>query len=313
MDRWVLIAPGRAKRPHEAAADGVAAAAASKRDPFDPANIKPEEVVDQVGDPWQSLALTNVFPFVSTGDGADPDLSGQVIAGYGVHELVIHSPAREADFEDFSTEQTAAVLELYQKRYSALVEVPKIRYVQIFTNRGPDAGASLRHPHTQIIALPIVPPYVEQLLQAAKKYHAKDGQDVVEDEAAAELQSNERVVAETDGFVAYCPYASLTDYHVRIFPKQPGTHFSLTESTRAELAQLWNQVLGALSTVAHAPAYNAFIRTAPVGEQPPGFRWHVDIVPHLATPGGLELATGLSVLTVFPEAAADRLREALPD
>lgn len=318
MDRWVLIAPGRAKRPHDAPVDPVAA---NKRDPFDPANINPEEVVDRIDavDPpdgqadWQALALTNVFPLVAPGDGAaEPDLHARAMAGYGAHELVVHSPVREKDFEDFTTEQTAAVLELYQRRYQALGKLPQIRYVQLFTNRGSDAGASLRHPHSQIIALPVVPPYVEQLMRAAKTHHATAGQDVAEDEAVAEVQSNERVVAETEHFIAYCPFASLADYHIRIFPRRPGSHFELSQTARADLAALWNAALGALGAVAHAPAYNAFVRTAPVGEQPPGFRWHVDVVPHLATPGGLELATGLSVLTVFPEAAADRLRAALP-
>ncbi len=317
MDHWVLVAPGRAKRPHDAIAEP---AAASKRDPFDPANINPEEVVDRIeaanppaGQPdWQALALTNVFPLVAPGDGTDqPELVGQSMPGYGAHELVVHSPEREKDFEEFTTEQTAAVLELYQKRYQALGKLPHIRYVQLFTNRGSDAGASLRHPHSQIIALPVVPPYVEQLMRAAKAHHAKGGQDVAEDEAVSEVQSNERVVAETDHFIAYCPYASLADYHVRIFPKQAGSQFELDDGARRDLAALWNAVLAALGSVAHAPAYNAFVRTAPVGEQPPGFRWHVDVVPHLATLGGLELATGMSVLAVYPEAAADRLRTAL--
>ena len=96
-------------------------------------------------------------------------------------------------------------------------------------------------------------------------------------------------------------------------PKSPGAHFhEITERQLESLSSVFNLTFQRLNRIAGIPPYNAFIRTAPVDsteEQLCGFRWHIDIIPHLATPGGLEISTGLDVVTVYPEDAAHALRQ----
>lgn len=320
-DRWVVIAAGRANRPHDDWRPDPPRQ--GRPDPFDPANVHPDEIVDMVrnsddtkyAEPsdWKVLAINNAYPLVSP-DHGDPDLSGNVISGYGFHEIVVHSPDIDKSFEDFSSEQTRWVLEMYLRRYNHLAHQPKIRYVQIFTNRGAEAGASIPHPHSQIVALPIVPPYICDLIAAAKKHAAEhDGADVVEEELSREIHDSTRVIYENSKFVVYCPFAPRADYHIRIMPKQPGVHFhEITEGQLEHLSNVVNLAFRRLDRIAGIPPYNAFVRTAPVDLKPEGlagFRWHIDIVPHLSIPGGLEIATNLDVITVKPEDAAHALRQ----
>jgi UDPglucose--hexose-1-phosphate uridylyltransferase len=317
-NRWVLIASGRANRPYDWKEPRLTEA---RPDPFSPENVHPDDITDRIANvtgkgftvkaDWRVLAIKNAYPFVSA-EGPKPRLTGSVIDGYGFHEIVIHSPDPDKNFEDFEPEQTQAVLEMYLKRYNRLAHRPHIQHVQIFTNRGPEAGASIVHPHTQIVALPMVPPYIEQLVKAAHHHGGGDG-NVAEDELSREIHDTSRIIYENSKFLVYCPFAPHADYHIRIMPKQPGSHFpEITQDQMEHLARILNLAFRRLDRIAGIPPYNAFIRTAPVHakeEDLKGFRWHVDIVPHTSIPGGLEISTGLDVVTVFPEDAAHALRQ----
>ena len=316
-DRWVLIAPGRAKRPD--APGGQNHANAKHRDPFDPQNIPPADITDTLAGSdmafatkadWDVLAMKNAFPFLHPGE--KPDVTGNIRSGYGYHELVIHSPDEDKNFEDFSTAQTALVFKLYQQRLRELAKDKRIQYVQIFTNRGAEAGASVLHPHSQIVALPVVPGGVKELLAAAEQYHAKHGTDVVEDQVAREIETKDRLVAQNEQFVAYCPFAPRTTHHIRIVPRQAGPMFrDMADDCFAPLAEIINAIHRAMNQVAELPPYNVFIRSAPTHMVPTGFRWHIDVLPHMAIPGGFEISTGLDVVTVTPEDSAKLLRDAI--
>lgn len=318
-NRWVLIAAGHAERPH----DYGLIKPKEERDPFTPLKVRPEEVVDKIPnkDPvayrlmsdWKALAIRNVYPFVSPGDGAKPRKSEHLADGYGYHEIIIHSPDQDQDFGSFPPEQTQAVLELYLKRYNHLSHRPGIEHVQIFTNRGPEAGASVIHPHTQVVALPIVLPYIQELVRAAREHYDQAEAKLCDDEVQREMHDTTRVIYENSKFLVYCPYAPHADYHVRIMPKQPGSHFhEITQEQLEHLSRVLNLAFRRIDRIAGTPPYNAYIRTAPVHANPKdlrGFRWHIDIIPHLTIPGGLEISTGLNVVTVFPEDAAHALRQ----
>ncbi len=317
--RWVLIAAGRAERPYDWKKPPVKT---GRRDPFRPENIRPEDVVDRivnadgtvyaVESDWKALSIANAYPLVSVAP-EKPRLSGNTVDGYGYHEIVIHSPEADKDFGEFSTEQAQAVLELYLKRYNHLAHRPNIQYVQIFTNRGLEAGASVEHPHSQIVALPLVPPYIKELVTQARERYDRSRSEVGQHEIEKETHDAKRIIYENSKFLVYCPFAPQADYHIRIMPKQPGPHFyEITQEQLEHLARVLNLAFRRLNRIAGLPPYNAYVRTAPVHaaeEILRGFRWHVDIVPHLAIPGGLEISTGLDVVTVFPEDAAHALRQ----
>lgn len=314
--RWVMIAAGRAKRPHQFAD---AASNAATRDPFSPENLPKDDIVDfipndgteySVASDWKVMSIKNAFPFVA--EGSSPDTSGYIRDGYGFHEIVIHSPDADKNFETFTTEQTEAVIQLYLKRFIDLAGRPHIQHVQIFTNRGHEAGASVVHPHSQIVALPVVPPFIQQLVDSAKMYHAKHGVHVVEDELERQDREAVRMIEQTEHFLAYCPYAPHTNYHIRILPKSEHRRFrDIQPDEIKDLAALLNSLMRKLNAVAGTPPYNIYIRTAPTRLiDLDGFHWHIDIQPHLAIPGGLELATGIDVITITPEDAAAELRKA---
>jgi UDPglucose--hexose-1-phosphate uridylyltransferase len=318
--RWVLIASGRAERPQDYVDH---ASPKVRRDPFSPENIRKEDIVDVIpnndgttyGTPstWKAMAIKNLYPFVGKGGGGKPRDTGHVRDGFGVHEIVIHSPDPDQDFDSFTPEQTQAVLELYLKRYNHISHMSHIKHVQIFTNRGKDAGASVVHPHTQIVALPVVPPYIEGLVKAAAEHYDRSRGKLGEDEVQREIHDASRVIYENSKFLVYCPFAPYADYHIRIMPKQAGSHFhEITQEQLEHLARILNLVSRRLNRIAGVPPYNAYIRTAPVDvteKELRGFRWHIDILPHLAIPGGLEISTGIIVVTVFPEDAAHALRQ----
>lgn len=316
-NRWVLIASGRANRPHDWEPP---VRREARDDPFNPHNVRTADIVDKVLNTdgvkydtkaeWKSLSVRNLYPFL-TPDGGKPKRTGTTIEGYGFHEIIIHSPDADKNFENFTTEQTLAVLELYLKRYNHLSHEPHVEHVQIFTNRGEEAGASIVHPHSQIVALPIVPPYIQQLVAAAKHHYEVHEGSVAEDEVTRESKASTRVVYENSQFLVYCPFAPHADYHIRIMPKQPGSYFhEITEDQLEHLAKVLNLTFRRLDRIAGEPPYNAFIRTGPVNAKDlTGFRWHIDIIPHLATLGGLELSTELDVVTVSPEDAARALRQ----
>lgn len=306
--RWVLIAAGRAKRPDDWPAPPKPKV---RRDPFKPANIPKADITgsipDERGD-WKVVSIKNKFPFLAP--GPRPDLRGHVRDGYGFHEIVIHSRDPKLNFEDFTPQHTAAVLELFWQRYQSLAKEPRIKHVQIFTNRGHEAGASVAHPHSQIVALPIVPPYVQRLMDVSQAYFKQHGESVVEDEISRETREATRVIEETEHFMAYCPFAPRANFHVRVLPKRGRTRFqTISVRERADLAIMINRTYRRLDAVSNIPPYNSYLHTPPVSmRDDPGFRWHMDVVPHLSTPGGLELSTGLDVLTVAPEEAARQLR-----
>lgn len=316
-DRWVLVATGRAQRPTDWAE---VEEPEPVRDPFDPLTVKADEIIDKIpnndgtkySEPsnWKALAVVNVYPIVSPGD-KKPKLAGNERDGYGFHEIIVHSPDRDKNFEEFTPEQTQAVLELYLKRYNHLAHMPNIKHVQIFTNRGKSAGASIIHPHSQIMALPIVPPYIERIVKTARNHYRDHGHDVITHEIEQESQAAVRVIYENSKFLVYCPYAPHANYHIRIIPKQPGAHFhEMTQEQLEHLSRMINMAFLRLDRIAGHPPYNTFIRTAPIHDKHlEGFRWHIDILPHLTQPGGFELATGIDVVTVTPEDAARALRK----
>jgi UDPglucose--hexose-1-phosphate uridylyltransferase len=318
-NRWVLIASGRADRPHDYLNH---APTKVRRDPFSPENIRKEDIVDVIENndgteyespsSWKAMAIRNLYPFVGK-DGRKPRTTGNLRDGFGAHEIIIHSPDPDRDFGTFSAEQAEAVLQLYLKRYNHLAHTPGIEHVQIFTNRGREAGASVVHPHTQVVALPIVPPHVRELVRIAGEQYDRNRAKVGEDEIQRETHDASRVIYENSKFLVYCPFAPFADYHIRIMPKETGSYFhEITQDQLEHLAKVLNLTFRRLDRIAGVPPYNAYIRTAPVHateKQLRGFRWHIDILPHLAIPGGLEIATGLDVVTVFPEDAAHALRQ----
>jgi UDPglucose--hexose-1-phosphate uridylyltransferase len=233
--------------------------------------------------------------------------------GVGYHEVVVESPQHDERLDEMSIDRLAGVVTTWRDRYRTLAVDPRVKAVIVFKNFGERAGTSLVHPHSQILATPVIPPDALRRYAVATRYFDDTGRCVYLDLLDRELETAERVVAERPGLVAVAPFASREPYETWITPRTSRPSFaSLRDGEVRELADLLRDVVAALRQAAGDPDYNLVIHSAPAGEESkPFFLWHLRVLPRIVTPAGFELGSGMSINCVAPEAAARRLREAM--
>ena len=207
------------------------------------------------------------------------------------------------------------VLIAYRDRLKALAENPNLYYATVFKNVGSEAGASLGHSHSQIIATPIVPDLIRGELSGADDFYGRHKQCVFCEILESELADERRVVAQTPGFVAITPFASRFAYEMWVLPRSHESCYeAITAASAGELAGLFQRVLIAQDRVLAEPAYNWFLHTAPLrSSELPYFHWHFEIMPRTSRPAGFEWGAGCFINAVPPERAAKELRAALPE
>ena len=199
--------------------------------------------------------------------------------------------------------------------YGKISKITDINLITIFRNHGSKAGTSLVHPHSQIIATPIVPPHVRYPLEQAVLYFDNFGRCVYCDMIEEERKQKERLIIDTDNFLAFCPYAARTPFETRIYPKRHMTVFShITDGEIEELAWVLRNVLLKLHICLDNPDYNYVIRSAPVGEDNARYlHWYMVIIPKITTRAGFEIGSGIYINSVPPEDSARYLRETKTD
>ena len=216
----------------------------------------------------------------------------------------------------------ARVLEAYRARLQDLRGDARFRHIVIFRNFGAAAGATLSHPHSQLVALPITPQAVQEKLQAARLHYERHQRCIFCDLLQQELNEGQRIVAETEHFVALAPYASRFAFELRVCPRRHCHDFvGIRDEERQDLAALLVDLLSRLRESLENPPYNMILQTAPTpwprAERPEywgtleaDYHWHLEILPRLTDTAGLEWGTGLHVNPVSPEQAAETLRAA---
>lgn len=281
---WVVLAPGRATRPH--GLDGPC--------PFCPGageDTPPEtwRLPDPDGNGWRVRSVPNRHA-----------LSDR-------HEVIIESPGHDWDFRTATDAECEAVLHAWQQRHLALREAAA--QVVIFRNHGLAAGTSRPHPHSQIAGLPVLSPAARRGLELLCA-HQTNGHRFADDQLAAELSAGTRVVHTGPHSVAFAPFAPITAFEVRIVPRVSRADFAAVPPAELlDVARTLRLLLRALDAELGDPAYNLVVETAPTGwEQAPFLAWSIRILPRLAIAAGLELATGIPVVTTTPEHAASALR-----
>jgi UDPglucose--hexose-1-phosphate uridylyltransferase len=230
---------------------------------------------------------------------------------YGRHEVVIETAQHVSNPTALSDEQFRDVFLAYRDRLLALAADPRLVSAAVFKNVGAEAGASLGHTHSQIVATPVVPELIAAELAGAKAYHAEHGTCVFCDMLAREREAGTRLVAESPHFVCFAPFAPRFASELWVLPKGHASRYeSLTDPL--ELAQLMKRVLTALDAVLAEPAYNWFLHTAPLrSPELPHFHWHLEVMPRTSRPAGFEWGTGCYIIDASPERAAAELRAAL--
>jgi UDPglucose--hexose-1-phosphate uridylyltransferase len=291
----VIVAPGRSTRPDTFRTSAPALPPKVTSCPFCDGNehdTPPEVARTGPGAPgtrgWRVRVVPNKYPIV-----------GEGVAG--AHEVIVLSPAHDRSFADLDDDAVVEVFGVVRERV-ALHLAAGYRYAHAFINHGKAAGASIEHPHAQVVALDFVPPRVERVLD---RFAARPP-DLVE-EAIDEARRTKLVLS--DGVVTtWCPPASTTAYATRIASGEGASHFDAAGDREiVTMAIASRDALRRLrGTLGDAP-YNLIVNTAPPDDRP--FHWWIDITPRLAVVAGFEQGTGLYVCTVAPEAAAAALRE----
>jgi UDPglucose--hexose-1-phosphate uridylyltransferase len=317
----VIIAPGRGLRPHSARGAAEASAPAREFDPacpFCPGNehetppavlTLPEEAN---GGSWSIRVVPNLFPMVSASDGPQAGERPSLPAS-GSHEVVIETPRHDLELPDRDEEDIAAVLVVLQRRLAALLAERRTRYVSVFKNRGGQAGTSLEHPHSQIVALDFLPEPVSHRVRRARGYFRKRGVCLLCAMLRDERDAGARIVHEAGDVVAFAPYVSPSGGQVMVASSAHAASFTdAADGTLRDLARTLRALLRANRAAHGDPDYNLVLYTAPAGRlQDPALHWYWQLAPRLAHTGGFELGTGVLVNSLDPDDAARMLREAI--
>ncbi len=321
---WVIFAPSRARRPHEfrrgesAPADQ---ADGGRLCPFCPGreSLAPQEIYAErpgggSASQWTVRVIPNKFPALRIEEDPrhlDDEQGGRSMGGCGAHEVIVESPDHNRPLCEQPLEQVERVLRTAQLRFQDLMRDARFQTVVVFKNHGESAGTSLRHPHWQLIATPIVPRMLRLKHQVATDYFDQTGDCVYCVMAQRELAQKRRIVAVNNDFVALMPYASHVPFETWILPLQHQSSFALmSRELLRPLAELLQTVLLKLHRGLDNPDFNLTIDTAARGDESKAyFLWHLRILPRLTTPAGFELGSGMSINTVLPEEAAEYLRE----
>jgi Galactose-1-phosphate uridylyltransferase len=210
-----------------------------------------------------------------------------------------------------SADAVSHVLSVYRQRYSIIRQDPRIEAIIIFKNHGEEAGTSIVHPHSQLVATPIVPYQIRSRIDEAIRYFDDTGECVGCRTVQDELRAKERVIHETEHFVCFIPYAALSPFHTWIFPKRHSCSFdAITQEELNDLAVMMKIVLAKLYVGLNNPSYNYSIRSIPTREQQAEyFHWYLSIIPRVSKTAGFELGSGMFINTAVPEDSASFLRE----
>ncbi len=317
---WVILAPERGKRPSDfnKKLDHQSTLPAVKDDcPFCPGNeartSSPLLVYEHDGD-WQVRAVANKFAALQPNLDTNRVSVGAFLSadGFGIAEVVIEHRRHNLTLALMEVDDVAMVLKAYRERQTEISKNEKINLVTIFRNHGARAGTSLEHPHSQIIATPIVPPHVRYPMEQAILHYDKHGTCVYCDMVDEELRQRKRIIAETEHFVAFCPFAARSPFEARIYPKwHEASYMLISDEKITDLAQLLRDVLAKLYFSVGNPDYNYIIRSSPIGDENTRHQhWYMVIIPKITISAGFEIGSGIYINTISPEDCAQVLREA---
>ncbi len=314
-DRWVIIAPHRSARPQEWTSVAVAATAPC---PFcvghEEQTPPPIATYPPTAGPadWQLRVVPNKFPAVAgdeaTAGGHPLDAAGgEARPATGAHEVIIESPRHVVSFAELSEDEARLALRAYRDRLLALEQRRGLAYALIFKNARAEAGASLEHVHSQLLASPVVPLDVQYEATKTSEHQQMHGVGILERLLEQELDAGRRIVKVTPRFAVWCPFASRFPYETWIVPRQPAASFQHTaEEALAEAALLLREIIARLEDLLERPAYNFWIHSAPFGGRH-AYHWRIEIVPRLARLAGFELGGGCFINPIPPQQAAREL------
>lgn len=318
-DTWVVISPVRFQRPGNHRYDNLVSDAATCPFCAGHEHLTPPEIFayrkdgTPNGPGWWIRCVPNKYPALV--------IEGEVhrrvtplfhsVNGVGAHEVIVETPDHVGHLPLLSDFQIQEVITAYKQRYLDLLGDRRFKYILIFKNHGERAGATISHPHSQLIATPIVPRRIMEEVIAVNHYHDVTGGSCIYCEIIdTELRERKRIVSENDAYIALSPYAARFPFETWILPKAHQMAFELiTDAERAPFAEMLKDILGRMYHLLNDPPYNYYIHTAPCDRKETKYHWHLEITPRLTETAGFERGTGFYINPVVPEDAATILRE----
>jgi UDPglucose--hexose-1-phosphate uridylyltransferase len=323
--QWVIFATDRGKRPHDfqrGKGKRGELPAFDHHCPFCQGNeaMLPSILMERPGknpNLWQTRIVPNKYSALAPDADTKRVREGIYVAmqGYGRHEVIIESPFHNQQIALMSSEEVEIVIETYHRRYVDLMKAHRNMMIIIFRNHGLQAGTSLAHPHSQLIATGMVPNYIRRREEEAQRYFDEWGRCVYCDILNFEMQDRRRVVLENSSFLAFVPYAADVPFEIWIMPKNHRSDFGqISDESKADLGLALRNILGRLHKKLNDPDYNYLINTSPhYRANEPQLHWYLQIRPRLITPAGFEIGSGVSINPSFPEADADFLNSPEPE
>ncbi len=315
---WVIIATERAKRPEEFAK--------KKKEkktvpnylascPFCPGNEKmtPAEtyvVPDTAG--WKVRVAPNKFPALASVGERQRFVQGirRTVTGVGIHEVIVETPDHSKTTALLSDREVETIVQTYLHRFKAASADSRVEQVTVFKNHGEQAGTSLEHPHSQLIATPVITAQLRDRLIYSLRHFDEFGECIFCRVLNLESKEGTRVVHETEHFVAFIPFAALTPFSIIVMPRRHVACFSeVNDAEAADLARILRRVLAKLYQGLDDPDFNYVIRTAPTEYiSVKYYHWYVSVIPRLTRMAGFELGSGMFINASLPEENASFLR-----
>jgi UDPglucose--hexose-1-phosphate uridylyltransferase len=237
----------------------------------------------------------------------------------GAHEIIVESPDHKVPPEDRGEEHMRAVIRMQRDRFVDIARNEKIRHIIIAKNTGLLSGVVNSHPHSQVLAAPVIPLRIKSELDGSKEYYAYKERCIFCDIRDEELRVENRVVKKSKHFLAFCPYASKFPFEFWVMPMKHSCAFQeITDDEIDDLGTLMTELFIGLRRLLNEPSYSYIVHTAPtniprrnlwhtLGED---YHWHIEVAPRLLRASGFEWGSGFYVNTTSPEDAARYLREA---
>lgn len=332
-NNWTIITQGRSRRPQDFIQQRSQVEMASC--PFcngNEAKTPPEiyayrpntSKANQPG--WQVRVIPNKFPALRIEGELNNQAEGLYdrMNGIGAHEVIIEHPDHERSMADLTAEEIAEVLKAFRTRMLDLRNDSRFRYLFVFKNYGVEAAANVPHSHSQLIAVPLIPPLVANELAACREHFERKQRCLICDLLSQERNSKERVVRDDGNFLVYAPFASSVPFELMIAPLDHSHDYTLqTDQQLLLLADTLRDTLRRLRTVLRDPPYSFILHSAPPmhlrwgrpdywASLPADYHWHIEIAPKLTRVAGFEWGSGFQINPTPPEEAAEFLRNSDP-
>lgn len=261
---------------------------------------------------WEIRIVPNKFPAIQEEPAVRrvrTHLLFEKYSAIGYHDVIIESPLHNDNYFTMKREHFARIIEMIHQRYTEMIEDEKVDFVSFFKNYQRLAGASLYHPHSQLIGLNSVPDFVRYEVEGATSYFRKSGKCPYCDILKVELSRKERLVCQNEYFAAICPYAPKYKYEVWILPKQHRAFFEEEREIRA-LAEILHKTFAMMNRLLSDFPYNLYLHALPksMAGCEEFYHYHFEINPRISGNAGFELGTGIYINSIFPEQAAENLR-----